>query len=109
MDLYLFLVSLFLAVAGPVVAVTYLRPILMKVMRSLCNAEGGAEFWLRSAYLLAVCGTVLLMLSFGRFEDGMHAIDAIRRALWLVAAGVFVTVAFISRSIWSQVREGARS
>ncbi len=104
MDNYLFLFSLFIAVAGPIVAVSYLRPILLKVLRSLCDAEGGAEFWLRSAYLLAVCGTVLLMLSFGRFEEGAHAVDTLRRALWLVAAGVFATVAFISRSVWSQVR-----
>jgi hypothetical protein len=110
MSLPLFLLSLAIALAGPVLALSYLRPILMKVLVLLCDAEGGAEFWLRSAYLLAVCGTLLLMLSFGQFDAGTPVVDTLRRALWLVMAGVFVTIAFIAQSVWSQVRTmvGAR-
>mgnify|MGYP006160694125 FL=1 len=104
MNTTLFLISLALAVLGPLVAVTYLRPILMRVLRSLCDADGGAEFWIRSAYLLAVCGTLLLMLSFGEFREGASVVDTLRRALWLVFAGVFTTVAIISQQVWSQVR-----
>lgn len=101
----LFMLSLAIAVAGPVLAISYLRPILLKVLHSLCNTESGAEFWLRSAYLLAVCGTLLLMLSFGRFDEGTSAVESIRRALWLVLAGVFATVGLISRQVWRQVRD----
>lgn len=104
MNTTLFLISLALAVLGPLVAMTYLRPILMRVLRSLCDADGGAEFWIRSAYLLAVCGTLLLMLSFGEFREGASVVDTLRRALWLVFAGVFTTVAIISQQVWSQVR-----
>ena len=104
MNTTLFLISLALAVLGPLVAVTYLRPILTRVLRSLCDADGGAEFWIRSAYLLAVCGTLLLMLSFGEFREGASVVDTLRRALWLVFAGVFTTVAIIAKQVWSQVR-----
>jgi hypothetical protein len=104
MNTALFLLSLLIAVIGPVLAISYLRPILLKVLQSLCNAEGGAEFWLRSAYLLAVCGTLLLMLSFGQFEEGVSAVETMRRALWLVLLGVFATVALISQQVWRQVR-----
>jgi len=105
LDATLFFVSLWIALVGPIVAITYLKPILYKVLRMLCDADGGAEFWIRCAYLLAVSGTLLLMLSFGEFSDRSSAIDAMRRSLWLVMAGVFATVAIISRNVWTQVRQ----
>jgi len=98
-----FALSLALASSLPIVAVRYLEPILVKVLRGFCDAEGGAEFWVRSAYLLAVSGTLVLLLSFGRFEDAVDPVDALRRTLWLVLAGVFATVAFIASKVWSQV------
>lgn len=104
MNTTLFLLSLTIAVIGPLLAISYLKPILIKVLQSLCNAEGGAEFWVRSAYLLAVCGTLLLMLTFGEFREEASVVDTLRRALWLVFAGVFTTVAMISRQVWGQVR-----
>ncbi len=105
MSANLFFVSLLIALVGPVIAITYLKPILYKVLRMLCDADGGAEFWIRCAYLLAVSGTLLLMLTFGEFNDRSSVIDTVRRSLWLVLAGVFVTVAIISRNVWMQVRQ----
>jgi hypothetical protein len=105
MNITLFLLSLSVAVLGPLVAISYLRPILVKVLHTLCDADGGAEFWVRSAYLLAVCGTLLLMLSFGEFRQDASVVDTLRRALWLVFAGVFATVAAIANQVWGQVRE----
>jgi hypothetical protein len=54
--------------------------------------------WLAITYLL-------LMLSFGEFREGATVVDTLRRALWLVLAGVFGTVWFITRQVWGQVRE----
>ncbi len=105
MNANLFFVSLLIALVGPVIAITYLRPILYKVLRMLCDADGGAEFWIRCAYLLAVSGTLLLMLTFGEFSDRHDIVDTVRRSLWLVLAGVFLTVAIISRNVWTQVRQ----
>jgi Mn2+/Fe2+ NRAMP family transporter len=45
----------------------------------------------------------VLLLSFGRFEDAVDPVDALRRTLWLVLAGVFATVAFIASKVWKQV------
>ncbi|MEK8031351.1 hypothetical protein AACH06_11030 [Ideonella sp. DXS29W] len=106
--LLIFASSLTLAVCLPIVAVRYLEPILAKVLRGLCDADGGAEFWIRSAYLLAVTGTVVLQLTFGRFEDGADPVDVLRRTLWLVLAGIFVTVAFIASRVWHQVSQMMR-
>ncbi len=99
-----FTLSLVLAVLGPVLALRYLQPILLKLLRAQCSEGGeGADFWMRSAYVLAVCGTLLLMLSFGQYRG--ETFEAMERALWLVAAGTFGTVAFISRQAWRPVRE----
>jgi hypothetical protein len=108
MSTSLFFLSLLVGVLGPIVAVSYLRPILVKVLKGLCDADGGAEFWVRSAYLLAVSGTLLLMLSFGRFDAQVDTIDAWQRILWLVFAGTFVTIAFIAINVWSQVGAALR-
>lgn len=105
MDTKLFLLALSIAVLGPIVAISYLRPILRQVLSGLCAADGGAEFWIRCAYLLAVSGTLVLMLLFGHFDAGHETMDALRRALLLVVAGVFVSVALVSRNVWSQVNE----
>ena len=104
MSIYLFLASLSIAVIGPILAISYLRPILVKVLVGLCDAEGGAEFWVRSAYLLAICGTVLLMLSFGRFEASIDLADSLQRSLLVVFTGIFASTAFIARNVWAQVR-----
>jgi hypothetical protein len=103
-DLSLFLMAVVIGTTAPVIAVAYLKPILTQVLRTLCDAPGGAEFWIRCAYVLAVSGTMLLMLVFGEFREGASPVDALRKALGVVFAGVFVTVAIISRNVWTQVR-----
>jgi hypothetical protein len=104
MSLSLFLVSVAIAIVAPLVVVRYLRPILVKVLQGLCDADGGAEFWVRCAYILAVSGTLLLVLVFGEFGEDVTMVDALRRAFVCVFLGVFVTVSMIARNIWSQVR-----
>lgn len=100
-----FTLTLTLAVLGPILALGYLKPILLRVLRSQCGgAADGADFWVRSAYVLAICGTLLLALSFGQYRHAA-TLDALERALWLVAAGTFGTVAFIARQVWRPLRE----
>jgi hypothetical protein len=100
MDILNFAITLALAVVGPLLALRYLQPILL---RSQCPEGGdGADFWLRSAQVLAVSGTLLLALSFGNYRAEL--LPALERALWLVAAGTFSTVAFITRQVWTPVR-----
>lgn len=104
MNGYVFASSIVIGIATPIVAVSYLRPILVRVLIRLCDADGGVEFWIRSAYLLAVCGTLTLLLAFGRFETEVDMGDSLRRTLELTMIGVFVTIAFIACGVWSQVR-----
>lgn len=104
MDAFNFSLSIALAVFGPLVAVAYMRPILIKVLRGLCDADGGAEFWVRTAFVLAISGTLMLTLAFGRLDVSDSWMDVLRRSIWLVALGVFITVGIISGKVWAQVQ-----
>lgn len=107
-----FLVTLGIAIAGPLLAMRYLRPILLHVLARLCadeqdgadSASGqlAADFWVRAAYLLAISGTAVLVLMWGDFGSA-DPVQALRRSLLLVAGGVFFSVAFIARNVWNQV------
>ena len=96
-----FVLTLAIAVLAPVVAISYLRPIVLVVLDSLCIAplpgKAGAHFWVRSAYVLAIAGTVVLALVFGEFDgDALHAVH---RALLLSAGGCFLSIATITHHI----------
>jgi hypothetical protein len=101
-----FALTLGVAILGPVIAIRYLQPILLVVLDALCAeplpGKAGAHFWLRSAYVLAVAGTLVLALTFGDFHGSL--VDALHRALWLAAAGCFVSVAIITRRVWAPVQ-----
>ncbi|RZL31460.1 MAG: hypothetical protein EOP35_22000 [Rubrivivax sp.] len=102
-----FALTLAVAVLGPLLAIRYLQPILLVVLDSLCveplPGKVGAHCWLRSAYVLAIAGTLVLALTFGAFHGSL--LDALHRALWLAAAGSFASIAFITQRVWAPVRE----
>lgn len=104
MDNTIFFVSLACAVAAPILAIAYLRDILLRVLNTLCRGDGSAEFWLRCATLLSVTGSVMLLMLFGGFDDGLSMAMALRRCLFLVMAAVFASVAIISRNVWNEAR-----
>lgn len=95
--------GLSLAALGPIAALAYLKPLLLELLRVQCPEGGrGAEFWIRSAQVLAVCGTLLLTLSFGLPDAELRR--SLERVLWLVAAGTFSSVAWIASTVWAPVR-----
>ena len=104
MDISIFLASLAAAVLAPVLALAWLRPILLRVLRGLCDTEGTAEFWVRCATMLSVSGTVLLVMVAGEFGDDATLVGALRRVMFLTMTGVFVSVSIISRNVWNQAR-----
>ncbi|RMX08589.1 hypothetical protein D8I35_05830 [Corticibacter populi] len=103
MNTSLLIISMLLGILGPWAALAYMRPILADVLRALCTTGQGVEFWLRSANVLAISGTLLLILSFGDFDAGSSVAGSLRRTTWLVLAGIFMTVAYITRSVRRQL------
>lgn len=81
MSLELFVLSLVLSLVltlGTVgAALLYLRGITRQVLVDQCRTDTGAEFWLRAADVLALAGSLSLVL-----------------------AGIFVTVVMVATSVW---------
>jgi hypothetical protein len=97
----LFYVMLALTICVVLLPLTYLRKITRQVLLELCDRNGtGAEFWLRTADVLAIAGSLILVLMFGR--PTADAIEAVRMTLLLALAGVFATVMFVASNIWRQ-------
>lgn len=97
-----FLLSLGVAIAAPLIVLHYLVPGLRRAAASAdaCEAGESLDFWLAALRWLAILGTVMLVLSFGEFRDGADLLAVLRRTLWLVAAGLFVSVAVMARTVW---------
>ena len=101
MTLELFLMSLALTLAVVGAALLYLRSITRRVLRELCPSDAGAEFWLRTSDVLALAGSLILVLAFGGAAGSTaDAIVQLRLTLGLALAGVFIAVVLVSSNIW---------
>ncbi|MBL8302908.1 MAG: hypothetical protein JNM26_09070 [Ideonella sp.] len=100
MGLERFIVSLVLTLGTVGAALLYLRDITRRVLVAQCGTDIGAEFWLRSADVLALAGSLMLVLAFGGLMPGADWVLQLRLVLGLALAGVFVTVVLVASSVW---------
>ncbi|HSD36716.1 MAG TPA: hypothetical protein VLC92_04365 [Rhodocyclaceae bacterium] len=77
----------------------YLRPVLIAVLVEFGVSAQGAEFWLRSATVLALIGSVCLVLLFGDVQGGRLG-DVLRRVLIWSLLGSFASIGLIARLVW---------
>ena len=103
MTLELFLISLALTLAVVGAALIYLRSITRRVLREQCSSDAGAEFWLRTADVLALAGSLILVLAFGGAAGPADAVVQIRLTLGLALAGVFIAVVLVSSNVWRRL------
>lgn len=103
MNLFQFASNLLLSIAVVSVAMLYLRRTTRQVIVELCKSEAGAEFWLRSADILAYCGALMLVLIFGKTTTAQELVEVLRLTLLLTLSGIFVTVMFVARNVWRTV------
>lgn len=99
----LFIVSLLLTLATVGTALLYLRSITRRVLLMQCGTEEGAEFWLRAADVLAMAGSLILVLAFGGQAPPHDAVQQVRLVLGLALTGVFVTVVLVASNVWRSV------
>jgi hypothetical protein len=94
--------SLLLLLAVPLlisqVPILYLRTTLLVIISDLCGNSMRAEFWVRSASLLAALGSLMLALVFGT--------ETIRGLIIASLFGSFSAVAFITHAIWKTIPQG---
>lgn len=103
MNVELFLTSLVLTLAVVGAALMYLRANTRRVLRELCASDVGAEFWLRTADVLALAGSLILVIAFGGAASPSDIVTQIRLTLGLALAGVFIAVVLVSSSVWRNV------
>jgi hypothetical protein len=103
MSLDLFIVSLILTLGTVGAALLYLRGITRRVLVAQCGNDTGAEFWLRAADVLALAGSLMLVLAFGGVLPGADWVQQLRLVLGLALAGIFVTVVLVASSVWRNV------
>lgn len=111
MKLLQFASTLLFAITVVTIAMAYLRRTTRQVVTELCKSDAGAEFWLRSADILAYSGALMLVLIFGNTTTTQDLVDVLRITLILTLSGIFITVLFVARSVWRTVspKSGAPS
>lgn len=103
MKILMFLSLLTLAIIVVTMAMMYLRHTTRKVICELCESDAGAEFWLRSADILAYSGSLMLVLIFGNTTSAQDWVEAVRLTLILTLGGVAITVIFVAKNVWQTV------
>jgi len=108
MKLTLFFATLGLCITVVSIAMLYLRRTTRRVICELCQSDAGAEFWLRSADILAYSGSLMLVLIFGNATTTEDWVEVVRITLILTLSGLFVTVMFVARNVWRTVLHPTR-
>lgn len=103
MELSVFLASLLACVALVGAALFYLRSTTRRVLLALCGQPEGAAFWLRATDVLALSGSLLLVLAFGGWDPKADWVWQLRLSLGLTLAGLFFTVFIVASTVWRQV------
>ena len=103
MKFLLFASTLLFTIAVVSIAMLYLRRTTRQVIIELCKSDAGAEFWLRSADILAYSGALMLVLIFGNTTTTQDLVEVLRITLILTLSGIFVTVMFVARNVWRTV------
>lgn len=103
MTLEIFFTVLTMTVGVVCIALAYLRDITRTVIREQCESGAGAEFWVRSADVLALSGSMMLVLAFGVDATEINWLQSIRMAMLCSFGGLFISVLFVSTSIWRNV------
>ena len=109
MELQILFLSLFVSVSLPLLVLGYLRNVLYKLMGSACSSNDAAEFWFRSLQILAISGSIILVISFVPVYTGVSWLQVVRSTLIFTSVGVFAAVAIVARSIWNSMVKPALS
>jgi magnesium-transporting ATPase (P-type) len=103
MELQILFLSLFVSVVLPLLVMSYLRNVLYRIMGTVCGNVDAADFWFRCLQILAISGSVVLVIGFVPNYSGVNWLQVIRSTLILTSMGIFAAVTIVARSIWNSV------
>jgi D-alanyl-lipoteichoic acid acyltransferase DltB (MBOAT superfamily) len=103
MELQILLLSLFVALFFPLLVLGYLRKVLRSLLSSVCGSSDAADFWFRCIQILAVSGSVILVIGLVPTYSGVNWLQVIRSTLIWTSIGIFAAVAIVANSVWSNI------
>ena len=103
MELQILFLSLCVSVFFPLLVMAYLRNVLTKLLGSVCGNTDAADFWFRCLQILAVSGSVILVIGLVPNNADANWLQVIRSTLILTSIGIFTAVAIVAKSIWNSV------
>lgn len=103
MELQILLLSLFVALFFPLLVLSYLHKVLRSLLTSVCGSSDAADFWFRCIQILAVSGSVILVIGLVPSHSGVNWLQVIRSTLIWTSIGIFVAVAIVANSVWSNI------
>jgi drug/metabolite transporter (DMT)-like permease len=109
MNAILFISTLVFSISVVAIAMLHLRHATRQVISEVCHSDAAAEFWLRSADILAFSGSIMLVLIFGNTTTTEDWMEAIRTTLILTLSGLFITVFFVAQNVWRSVVPTAKT
>ncbi len=101
MELQILFLSISVAIIFPLIALRYLSQVLHSLLMDVCGSNNAADFWLRCIHILAVTGSLVLVIACVPTYDGVHWLTVIRSVLIWTSAGIFLAVALVAKSVWS--------
>ena len=103
MELQILLLSLFVALFFPLLVLGYLRKVLRALLTGVCGGSDAADFWFRCVQILAVSGSVVLVIGLVPSYSGVNWLQVIRSVLIWTSIGIFAAVAIVANSVWSNI------
>ena len=103
MELQILLLSLFVSAFFPLLVLGYLRKVLHSLLTTVCGSSDAADFWFRCVQILAVSGSVILVIGLVPSHSGVNWLQVIRSTLIWTSLGIFAAVAIVANSVWSNI------
>ena len=101
MEAQILLLSLFVACTLPLLVLSYLRKVLFTLLSNACGSPEAADFWFRCVQILAVSGSLVLVIGTG--SNATAWLPVIRSTLIWSSIGIFIAVALVANAVWSSI------
>ncbi len=103
MELEILIFSTLIAILLPVLALGYLSTQLTAIFDSACNNQAATRFWLKCIQILAITGSLILVIGIAINFNATNWLQIVRTTLVWTSAGIFISVAIVANIIWGTV------
>ena len=103
MELEILIFATLIAILLPILAINYLSTPLKAIFDSACNNQAATSFWLKCIQILAITGSLVLVIGIAINFNASNWLQIIRTTLVWTSVGIFIAVAFVANTIWGTV------